>query len=204
MSETIVPVEQPVEPAALEENKTDIDKEAVLKKSRELLAETKKAKLENLELKKRLDAIEQDKLESQGKYSDINKSLKARIEQYENSLSANNKKFRDRVLNDVISKKAVDLGCEYPELILKLMDPSEKELVDVDDNFNVNESSAESVLSGLKNKYPNMFKQKIVNTKDVTPNPASFVPPTPGADKAIRDMTDKELDDYYKKISKRE
>lgn len=195
MEETKVPAEQVTNPADEVKKPNNID--AIEAKNRELLAEAKKAKERANEYQKKLDAIEQEKLESQGKYSDINKALKAKLSEYEQRLNQTNSSYKNNAISNVVKRKAIELGCEYPDAVLKLVDKSDLDFVEVDENFNVNEDGASRLVESIKNNYPAMFKQKVVNTKDLTPNPSHFV--EPGSEKSIKDMTNEEIEELYRK-----
>jgi phenylalanyl-tRNA synthetase alpha subunit len=150
--------------------------EAIEAKKLEALAEAKKAKDEARELKRKLEAIEQEKLESQGKYADINKSLKDKLAEYESQLSNTKKTYAYNAVTSVIKQKAAEMGAVNTEKVLKLMDKSDMELITVDDNFNVDMSTVVSVLEKMKkdNEDIGLFKRNTPPVKDVNPNPGHF------------------------------
>lgn len=165
--ETIVPTEQPVEPTANTEKPNNI--EALENKNRELLGKIKSEREKREELAARLDAIEQEKLESQGKYQDINKSLKERLAQIEKEKNDSINKFRLNAINSSLKQAALEAGCEKPEAVLKLLEREEKEMITVDENYMVDNQTVSPILERIKNEYPMLFKKSSVPVKDLTP-----------------------------------
>jgi hypothetical protein len=150
--------------------------EAIEAKKLEALAEAKRAKDEARELRARLEAIENEKLESQGKYADINKSLKDKLAEREAELNNTKKTYAYNAVTSVIKQKALEMGAINPDKVLKLMDKSDMELITVDDNYNVDLSTVQSVLEKIKkdNEDIGLFKKNVPSVKDVNPNPSHF------------------------------
>lgn len=173
--------------------------EAIEAKKLELMAEAKRAKEEARELKARLEAIENEKLESQGKYQDINKSLKEKLTEYEKQINETKKKYAYNSVTSVIKQKAAELGAVNPDKVLKFIDKSDMELITVDENFNVDIDTVKMVLEKIKKENEDiaLFKKNVPATKDVNPNPSYFQ--APSGDKKISEMTASELADLYKK-----
>lgn len=165
--ETIVPTEQPVEPTANTEKPNNI--EALENKNRELLGKIKSEREKREELAARLDAIEQEKLESQGKYQDINKSLKERLAQIEKEKNDSVNKFRLNAINSSLRQAALEAGCERPDAVLKLLEREEKALIEVDDEYRVDTQTVNPILERIKTDYPMLFRKTSVPVKDVTP-----------------------------------
>lgn len=185
--------------------RNDID--ALERKNREILAEKQKISKEKQELKEanqqfqeRLDKNEQEKLESQGKYADINKSLKERLiasEQFNKDMTA---RFTKKSLSEVVQRAAMELGAEYPDAVTKLLDKSDLEMVSVDENFQVDEVGVKLALENVKLKYPTLFKKQAPSVKDKSPMPSNFVGIQ--SDKKVREMSLAELGATYKKVIK--
>ena len=169
------PADQTTKPAATVESKPN-NIEAIEAKKMEALAEAKKAKEEARELKARLEAIENEKLESQGKYADINKSLKEKLADYEKKLEATNKTYAYNTVTSAIKQKALELGAVNADKVIKLMDKSDMELISVDDAYNVDMDAVTSVLEKMKKDHEDiaLFKKSVPTTKDATPNPSHF------------------------------
>lgn len=169
------PADQTTEPAAKVESKPN-NIEAIEAKKMEALAEAKKAKEEARELKSRLEAIENEKLESQGKYADINKSLKEKLADYEKKLETTNKTYAYNTVTSAIKQKALELGAVNADKVIKLMDKSDMELISVDDAYNVDMDAVTSVLEKMKKDHEDisLFKRSVPTTKDATPNPSHF------------------------------
>jgi chromosome segregation ATPase len=167
MEENHDPADQTALAAPEAEKPNDIAR--LEQKNRELLAEKKKIAEKAAEHEARLKAIEQEKLESQGKYQDINKTLKEQLSQEKASKEEIKKAFARKTLTSVVQSKARELGAEYPDAVLKLMDKSQIELIGIDDDFNVDSDSVTMALEDLKKTYPSLFRSGSVKVKDVTP-----------------------------------
>lgn len=169
------PADQTTEPAANVETKPN-DIEKIEAKKMEALAEAKKAKEQARELKAKLEAIENEKLESQGKYADINKSLKEKIAEYEQRLEKTNKTYAYNSVTSAIKQKALEMGAVNPDKVIKLMDKTDMELIGVDESYNVDMDSVVSVLEKMKKENEDiaLFKKSVPKTKDANPNPSHF------------------------------
>lgn len=190
------PADQTTEPAAKVESKPN-NIEAIEAKKMEALAEAKKAKEEARELKAKLEAIENEKLESQGKYADINKSLKEKLSDYEKKLETTNKTYAYNTVTSVIKQKALEMGAVNADKVIKLMDKSDMELISVDESYNVDMDAVSSVLEKMKKDHEDiaLFKKQVPRTKDATPNPSHFQ--NNNSDKTYKSMSLAELKAEY-------
>ena len=183
-------------PAESQQQRNNI--EAIEAKRLQLLDEKKKISSENAELKARLEAIENDKLESQGKYADINKSLKDKLSEVEKKLQDTTKTYAYASVTSVIKQKALEMGAVNADKVLKLMDKSDLELITIDDNFKPDIDAINMVLEKMKkeNEDIGLFKRNVPATKDVTPNSSYFQQPKQGS----KNKTLAELKEDYKKL----
>jgi len=166
--ETKAPTEQTDESTTKPEAKpNNID--ALERKNRELLGKLKSEKEKREEFANRLDKIEQERLESQGKYQDINKTLKERLESAEKDKKDQVDRFRFRVIDQELSRAALENGCKRPEVILRLLEREEKEMIQIDDSFKVSRDSMSPVIDRIKGEYPELFEKVSVATKDIAP-----------------------------------
>ena len=76
-----------------------------------VLNEKKNRDKENAELKQRLEQIEQEKLESDGKIKEANENLKKLLENAKNEKTQLAKKVSERVLFQQFAREAEKLGC---------------------------------------------------------------------------------------------
>jgi hypothetical protein len=165
--ETIVPTEQTTNPTDSVVKPNNI--EALENKNRELLGKMKAEREKRDELEKRLDAIEQEKLESQGKYQDINKSLKERLAAIEKEKQDAVNKFRFNAIDSSLKQAALEAGCERPDAVLKLLEDQEKAEIQVDENYRVDKTTVNPILERMKAEYPMLFKKTSIPVKDFPP-----------------------------------
>lgn len=193
MSEdTQAPTEPTTTPTATVEKPNNI--EALENKNRELLGKIKAEREKREELAARLDAIEQEKLESQGKYQDINKSLKERLAQIEKEKNDTVNRFRFNAVDSSLRQAALEAGCEKPEAVLKLLEREEKEAIQVDENYRVDLQTVNPILERMKAEYPMLFKKSSTPVKDMPPG---GIPPQEAKPKTEHEM----LDEYIKKLT---
>lgn len=165
--EQIAPTEQATNPTDSVVKPNNI--EALENKNRELLGKMKAEREKREELEKRLDAIEQEKLESQGKYQDINKSLKERLSAIEKEKQDAVNRFRFNAIDSSLKQAALEAGCERPDAVLKLLEEQEKAAIQVDENYRVDTTTVNPILERMKAEYPMLFKKTSVPVKDFPP-----------------------------------
>lgn len=168
--------------------------EALENKNRELIAKMKSEREKREAVEARLDAIEQEKLESQGKYQDINKSLKERLAAVEKEKADTVNRFRFNAVDSSLRQAALEAGCEKPEAVLKLLEREEKEAIQVDENYRVDVQTVSPILERLKTEYPMLFKKTSIPVKDIPPG--GVIP------KDEVKMTEQEMLDAYIKTLK--
>lgn len=183
-------------PAENQQQRNNI--EAIEAKRLQLLDEKKKISSENAELKAKLEAIENEKLESQGKYADINKSLKEKLGEVEKKLQDTTKTYAYASVTSVIKQKALEMGAVNADKVLKLMDKADLELITIDDAFRPDMDAVSMVLEKMKkeNEDIGLFKKNVPATKDVAPNSSYFQQPKQGN----KNKTLAELKEDYKKL----
>lgn len=192
--ESTAPTEQTAESTTEAEKKpNNID--ALERKNRELLGKLKSEKEKREEFASRLDKIEQERLESQGKYQDINKTLKEKLESAEKEKKSQIDRFRFQVIDQELSRAALESGCKKPEAVLKLLEREEKEMIQIDDSFKVDRESMAPIIDRVKEEYPMFFEKTSVPAKDV--------PPTREIPRQEKEKTEEQLlEEYVNGLSK--
>lgn len=192
-NENTVPAEQTDQVAPEKPNNID----ALERKNRELLQEKQKEKQKREELEARLSEIENKKLESEGKYADIAESRKKRVEELEKAIAEKTKTFVSTNLENVVRQQALEMGSKYPDLVLKALDKSDLDMINVDDRFQPDREATKSVLERIKSNYPDLFAKTSPGVKDFPSNPSGEKPPQ--EKRKVSEMTLEELKEAYKK-----
>lgn len=143
--------------------------EAINRRRAEALNEAKKAKEEARAYKAKLEKIEQDRLEAQGKYQDINKTLKEQLAEQKKQNEETVKRFRLNTIKSAIKTKGLEAGCKKPDVLLRLLEKEEQEAITVDDSFSVDMSSLDPIMDRLKGDYEELFTKTSTPTKDIPP-----------------------------------
>lgn len=189
------PTDQPTEPTATEEKPNN--SEALDRKNRELLGKLRAEKEKRKQFEDRLSAIEQEKLESEGKYVDAYKKTKEQLERIEKEKKDLQNGFRFRAIDSAITNKALGAGCKKPKAILRLLEKDDKALIEVDDNYNVDESTLSPIMDRMKEEYPELFEKTSTAVKDVAPT--REIAPQKGKEQTEEEI----LEDYLKDIDSR-
>ena len=194
MEETQAPAEQASETASKEEKPNNI--EALERKNRELLEEKKRIQDEYRKAQDALKQKEESELEAQGKYQDINKNLKQRLEEESKEKNEMRQKYAQNSLKSVVRQKALELGATKADAILRLMDKTDLEMIQVDDDFNVDPESALMAVERVQKEYPEFFTKKSAPARGIMPGSS-------GVQTELKEdmskMTMSELKEYYKK-----
>lgn len=189
------PTDQPTE------STTEVEKpnnsEALDRKNRELLGKLKAEKQKRQEFEDRLAAIEQEKLESEGKYVDAYKKTKEQLELAEKRNKEVINGFRFRAIESAITNKALEAGCKKPNAILRLLDNDDKSLIEVDDSYNVDSTTLSPIMDKMREEYPELFQKTSPAVKDVPPT-RDIAPPNE------KELTEEEiLEGYVKDLDSR-
>lgn len=148
----------------------------------ELSSENKKMRLANAELKAKLDLIEKDKLEAQGKFQEVAQKEKERADKAEQLAKEAAKKFGWKLVQKAVEAEASKFGCVDPSALLALA-PIDN--IEIDDEFNIDTSGVKAVIETMAKQKPYLFQKQASNPKDL--------PPGSGKDtfkeKSLKDMT---------------
>lgn len=164
--------------------------DAVLKKNRELLAKLKAEQDKAKSIQEKLDQIEQEKLAQAGKKDELIDSLKAKTKTLEEQYKQATQSFALKSVNAQVLDAARAMGCEKPEVVMKLADLSS---VTVNDDFSVDNDALKMALEKVKEEVPVLFKKVAAAPRDGVPNAGDTKPKLPG------DMSIAELKALYEK-----
>lgn len=166
--------------------------DAVLKKNRELLAKLKEKADREKELADKLAQIEQEQLANAGKKDELIEQLKKSVREKEDKLKATVQTFALKSVNQQVLEAARAMGCEKPEVAMKLADLAD---VTVGDDFSVDADALKSALEKVKEEVPQLFKKNVAAPRDGSPANVG------DAKKSPDKMSIAELQDLYKKIT---
>jgi regulator of replication initiation timing len=141
--------------------------EALKKHNQTILSEKKKLASDFQEMKAKLEAIEQEKLETQGKFKELNESLKKQLGEKDDKLKSIVKEFGSKTLKSSFAQEAQKAGCLDPEALYKLVDLS---TVNVGDDFSFDSEQLKSTITDAQKNRSYLFKKDASAPKDATPN----------------------------------
>lgn len=170
MEESQVPAEQTSTTASKEEKPNNI--EALERKNRELLEEKKKLQEKSTE------------------------DVKKIIEQAEKERNEIKKTYAQKALKSGIRQKALELGATKADAVLRLMEKSDLEMIQVDEDFTVDSKGVLMAVERVQKEYPELFTKKSAQPKAIMPN-GSGVQTEIKED--INNMSLDELKEHYKK-----
>lgn len=173
-----------------ETNETETVKNpaGLITKNRELLAKLKAEQEKARESQERLAQIEQEQLAAAGKKDELIDNLKKQVKETGEKLKTVTQTFALKSVNSQVLDAARAMGCEKPEVVMKLADLSD---VTVTDDFSVDHDALKNALEKVKEGVPELFKKQVSAPKDGTP--ASFT----GGAKPVSAMSIAELQKLY-------
>ena len=156
---------QPVETSGQNQEKDQVSYDT----HRKLLAEKKalQAKLAEAEAKER--ALEQSKLEQEGKVKELNEKLKVELEGFKKLAKDKDVKYGTKVLTQEIKAMAKSFGAaeEMLEDVVKLGDWS---TVEITDDFEVKKDALKETMAMMQKSKPWLFKSNKPAPNDLPPN----------------------------------
>lgn len=127
------------------------------------LAQRIKFKEENESLKSRLERLEQEKLEGEGKKDEALVYWKNKATEYEKSLKETTSKYGWNQVKSQLSAELSKAGCVDPDVAITLIDKNELNSLEVNDDFTVNKDGLLKLVDTLK-KDQRVQKIKLFNT----------------------------------------
>ena len=109
-----------------------------------------KFKEENEGLKSRLEKLEQERLESEGKKDEALAYWKTKATEFEKSLKETTSKFGWNQVKSQLSNELSKAGCVDPEIAITLIDKTELNSLEVNDDFTVNKDGLMKLVDSIK------------------------------------------------------
>lgn len=132
-----------------------------------ILSEKKKRDAEVAELKAQLDSISQKEMESQGKFKEMNDTLKKQVAEKDAKLKNMFQEFGTKTLKGSFHAEAKGAGCVDADALYKLVDLSD---VEIAEDFSFNSDQLKTLITESQKSRPYLFKKDVVNHKDAAPN----------------------------------
>lgn len=173
-----------------DQNEQVKDPGAVLKKNRELLAKLKAEQEKAKAAHEKLEQLEQEQLAHAGKKDELIESLKKQVREKDEKLKGVTQTFALKSVNSQVIDAARAMGCEKPEVIMRLADLSD---VTVQDDFTVDQTALKAALDKVKSDLPELFKKTPAAPRDGVPSNQVDKP------KPLGQMSIKELQELYTK-----
>jgi hypothetical protein len=160
------------------------------KKAKEALAEREK-KIQDAE-KMKLE-LQEAKMTSEGKLGELVETYKKKLMETEQTYAEKHKKYVSKRVTDSLSNLAMKHGCVDPDAFLKIADFSS---ISVDDEYNVDVKTAESIIESEKLKRQYLFKKDVKPVNDL---PLSGGAAGLGA-KPLDQMSKAEIEEQLRKL----
>lgn len=144
-----------------------------------VLGEKKKRDQEVLELRDRLESIEQAKLEAEGNKDEVISNLKNKLSTVETEYKSFKEfTFMDKI-NSQIKSEAKEQGCVNPDKFLKLLGQdqiSSLTITQTGDSFSVDKDDLLSLMEDAKKEHSDigLFKPKKINVTDMPSGKGKF------------------------------
>ena len=139
---------------------------------RRVLGESKKAKSELAEARQRLEAYEQKEMEAQGKHQDLINALRDENQKLKAGISERDQVYTWSKRSEALRHVANQNGCIHSDHLLRLMDESVLQQIEVDDHYNPVAEDVQRVVESFKRnpEYQYLFRSKAPSVDTVTPN----------------------------------
>lgn len=172
------------------------DANAVLAKNKELLGLMQKEKQTKNELLQKIQEIEREKLQAEGKKDELITQLNADLKKTKSEYNQTKAKYAMKAVTSQVAAKARELGCIDTEMLTKAMNLENLQVTIVDDDFNVDEAGLMSALDEVKKTKTYLFNKAGPVINDTTPGTNIAKTSEPDFTK----MTTKEIMELAKKM----
>jgi hypothetical protein len=161
---------------------------------KKLLGEKKKIQAAHEEALKRLQSLEQEKLEAEGKKDELLSNYRKQIEELEGKYKSAVGNFAFSSVSGKFTEEALKQGCVDTEILLAVADLKS---LDYDDNFQPDLSQIKMMVEEFKKNKPHLFQKAAPNVKDGIP--AKPEAPTSYAEELKTVRTQKDLEEVMRK-----
>ena len=142
------------------------------------------------------DGLLQNQMEKEGKLTDLVESLKNQVKQKDELLSKKEATFLKKTVLGKIKEKAIMEGCVNPDKLVRLIDASDMEELDIDSNsFDVSDDSVMRLISKAKQDHADIGLFK--SSKPAIKNAGTGGGSSSDFTKPISQMTGAELRELY-------
>jgi len=128
---------------------------------RKVLAEKKNTSQKLQEYEQKLKALEEEKLTREGKKDELLETYRQRAEETEKKLKEKEQAWAYSRITSAFKDAAYKKGCRAPEKLWKLLSDEQVNSLEVDDSFNVSDSSLERLLEDSKKENDFLFDRKV-------------------------------------------
>lgn len=171
--------------------------EKLLKEKKSVQQREREREQELQEMRERIEAFEREKLEKKGEYEQLLSKYKEENQQLKSTAEERHRAFVMSKVNSAIEKEAAKQGCINVGDFRRLLDSTDIEALSVDDSYEVDPKEVEELVSQHKSKRDYLFKKRSANVQTADPVGAPV-----GRTKPIDKMSDDEIRELYKKLSK--
>lgn len=163
---------------------------------RKTLSEAKKSKAQLTEAMERLQMLEQEKLQAEGKTQELLQSVIKERDSYKSRLAEAHGAFAQGRAMDAIIDEANKMGVASTGLLRKAIGDKVNDL-EFDDEYRPNSEQVKMLLESIRQEEPLLFSKQAPKVADHKFNPQAGQ--TKG--KALKDMSKDELIEYWSNIN---
>lgn len=140
--------------------------EEYAKRLKETAEENKRYRTQNADMRAKLEAIEQEKLQAQGKFEELAKAANDKAAALEKELKATRANYAFQSVTNQVEAAAARLGCVDTKALLKLMDLDNLE---VDEAYHVDPKSLKDALDQQLKSRAYLFSKEAPKVHDLPP-----------------------------------
>lgn len=148
-------------------------------------------------IKEQLEAMNQDKLQAEGKKDELIKSLQSKVQELSGQVKEKDSQYGWTLVQSKLKEEALKQGCKRADVFMNLLVAEKDELatVRVGENFEVDSESVKSLVERAKEKYQDigLFGQPTPAVHDAVPNSEK-------PKKDLSQMSTNELKNMYKNL----
>ena len=159
---------------------------------RKTLSEAKKARAQMTEMAERLQVMEQEKLQAEGKVQELLQSVTAERDELKSKLANAHGSFARGKAMDVIVDEANKMGVASTGLLRKAVEDKIMDL-DFDDEYRPNSEQVKMILEDLRKEEPFLFSKAAPSVANHNVNPGGGVP----GQKTLSTMSDDEINEKW-------
>lgn len=121
------------------------------------------------ELSEQLKQYELHEQQKKGNFEGVIGKLKDEIKELKHTNAKKDLSFANTQINNAIRNEALKRGIKDVDVLMKLVDKSDKDLIELDESYNPSSDDVKNLMDKNMERYGHIFK-KSVNIVDATPN----------------------------------